>query len=959
MYAVSSCMACVPLIRIYVRIRVATLFILFAWAGLGLGAEPAVPRKLASVEGITEYQFDNGLCALLFPDASQSKVTVNMTVLVGSRQEGYGETGMAHLLEHMVFKGTPRHPHVPKALQDHGATFNGSTSLDRVNYFETLTATDENLEFAIDLEADRLVNSWIRKEDLDSEMTVVRNEFERGENSPQGVLMERIEAVAYDWHNYGKPTIGNRSDIERVPIQNLQSFYKKYYQPDNVLLIVAGKFNEPKALALVAKYFGVLPRPARKLDATWTEEPAQDGERFVTLRRVGDVSAIGVAYHIPAGAHEDTAALQVLANILSTQPSGRLYKTLIETKKAASASAYARRQHDPGLFMVDAEVPHGGSLDELRDGLLSTVENISVQGVMQEEVNRARQQILSARERAATDTAQVGIALSEWAAEGDWRLYFLFRDRIEKVTPEAVKSVAAKYLVRNNRTIGVFIPTEKPERVAIPATPDVAALVSDYSGRAGIAEGEAFDPTPENIEARLQRLEIPEGIKVTLLPKKSRGQEVHLAITLRYGNEENLKGLDSAAGFLPQLMLRGTKKLSYQQLRDELDRLGASLSVGGGGGGPRGGRRGGGGGGGTLGAASFSIQAKRDTLPEVLKLLKQVLREPALPKDEFEVMKRERLAGLERMKTEPAMLAPRLLQRELSPYAQDDVRYTPTIDEAIERLQAAAYQQVVLLHRDYLGSQAGELSIVGDFDSDVCLPILQDALADWRASKPYARIASPLTSVVGGSEHTIETPDKANATFTAGLLFPMRDDDPDYPALLIGNYILGGGTLSSRLGNRIRQKEGLSYGVTSGVNVSSEDLRGGFTISAIVNPQNLGRLRLCALEELDRVLHDGVTADELNQAREGYLQARKVARGNDAALAGMLGSLRHLDRTMAWELDLEKQIAAVTPERVKAALVRCIDPNKLVLVAAGDLQAQSHDTNGNIAIPAASPIRKD
>src|SRR5215469_14940464 len=296
-----------PLPGVCERLIVTALILLAA--GEGLAAE-AAPKKLASVEGITEYQFENGLRLLVFPDNSQSKVTVNMTVLVGSRQEGYGETGMAHLLEHMVFKGTPNHPNVPKALQDHGAVFNGSTSLDRVNYFETLAATDENLQFAIGLEADRLVNSFIRKEDLDSEMTVVRNEFERGENSPEGVLMERIEAVAYDWHNYGKPTIGNRSDIERVPIQNLQAFYKKYYQPDNIVLIVAGKFDETKALALVTKYFGVLPRPARKLDATWTEEPPQDGERSVTLRRVGDVSAIGVAYHVPAGSHDDNAPLQ-------------------------------------------------------------------------------------------------------------------------------------------------------------------------------------------------------------------------------------------------------------------------------------------------------------------------------------------------------------------------------------------------------------------------------------------------------------------------------------------------------------------------------------------------------------------------------------------------------------------------------------------------------------------------
>src|SRR6266576_3723334 len=273
-------------------------------------AEVPAPRKVATVEGITEYQFDNGLRALLFPDNSQS---------------------------------------------------NGSTSVDRVNYFETLSASDENLEFAIALEADRMMNSFIRKSDLDSEMTVVRNEFERGENSPQRVLSQRIEAAAYEWHNYGKSTIGNRSDIERVPIVNLQAFYKKFYQPDNVVLIVAGKFDEAKALAMVAKHFGSIPLPTRKLDRTWTEEPPQDGERLVTLRRVGDVSAVGVAYHIPAGPHEENASLQMLANILSTRPSGRLYKALVETKKAASASANAGREHDPGLLSLDAEVPRDRS----------------------------------------------------------------------------------------------------------------------------------------------------------------------------------------------------------------------------------------------------------------------------------------------------------------------------------------------------------------------------------------------------------------------------------------------------------------------------------------------------------------------------------------------------------------------------------------------------------------------
>ena len=224
---------------------------------------------------------------------ARTSVTVNMTVFVGSRHEGYGEAGMAHLLEHMLFKGTPEHPEIPKVLQERGARFNGTTWVDRTNYYETLPASEENLKFALSLEADRLINSTIKGSDLASEMTVVRSEFEQGENSPFRVLMQRMEAVAYEWHNYGKTTIGNRSDIERVPVVSLRRFYRKYYRPDNVMVIVAGKFDKTRAIELVGETFGPLKSPEEPIDPTYTTEPAQDGERTVVLRRVGDVPIVG------------------------------------------------------------------------------------------------------------------------------------------------------------------------------------------------------------------------------------------------------------------------------------------------------------------------------------------------------------------------------------------------------------------------------------------------------------------------------------------------------------------------------------------------------------------------------------------------------------------------------------------------------------------------------------------
>ena len=278
---------------------------------------PQGVEKKATVGGITEYDYPNGLRVLLFPDPSSPKVTVNMTYLVGSRFEGYGETGMAHLLEHMNFILTTGGRSIKKELTDHGAQWNGTTDYDRTNYFETITAGDDNLKWALGLEADRMVNMRIEKQLLDTEMTVVRNEFERGENNPNSILEERVIATAYLWHNYGKSVIGSRADIERVPIDRLAAFYKKYYQPDNAVLTIAGQFDESKALAYAAQTLGAIPRPTRKLDATYTEEPVQDGERYVELKRVGNNPAIMIAWHAAAFSHPDSAALEVLGGIMS------------------------------------------------------------------------------------------------------------------------------------------------------------------------------------------------------------------------------------------------------------------------------------------------------------------------------------------------------------------------------------------------------------------------------------------------------------------------------------------------------------------------------------------------------------------------------------------------------------------------------------------------------------------
>jgi zinc protease len=901
--------------------RLALLLILISAAVSIAWPAFAAATKGETIEGITEYRLDNGLQVLLYPDSSKPTVTVNLTIFVGSRQEGYGETGMAHLLEHMLFKGTPNHAQIPKLLQERGARFNGTTSVDRTNYYETLPATEDNLEFALSLEADRMLNSYVKQEDLLSEMTVVRNEFERGENSPSTLLSQRLMAAAYDWHNYGKSTIGNRSDIERVPIRNLQAFYRKYYQPDNAMLVVAGKFETPKALDLVNQYFGVLPKPTRKLDNTYTEEPPQDGERLVTLRRVGELGLVGVAWHVPSGSHPDIAPLEVLAGVLETPPGGLLYKALVEPHLAAEVSAAVLSWHDPGLFFVDAEVRRENSLEKARDLLIDVTEKVGRDGVTEEDVERAKRNILKRREQTAADTSAVAVQLSNWASRGDWRLYFLHRDRIEKVTAKDVRDVAARYFKQTNRTVGLFIPTEKPDRSPIPASPDLDKLLAGYRGHEAIAAGEAFDVSPANIEARSERSALPEGIKLVVLPKKTRGETVHLRVVLRFGTLENLKGYEAAADFLAPLMTRGTRQFTWQQIQDQLDKLQATLSASS-----------------DVGSAMFAVETKRANLPAVLRLLKQILREPALSGDEYQVALRQELAGLEEKLTDPQTLAVLRVRRSVAPYDKNDVRYIPTVEEDIERDKALQLDQIKKLYEEYLGSQAGEVAIVGDFDPAECLPILRETFSGWTARQAYARIPKVVFPQVKGEKQEIITPDKANAVYVAGLVFPMKDDDPDYPAVAMGNFVLGGGSLSSRLGDRVRQKEGLSYGVGSFISSDAFDPRSSLTIFAISNPQNAPKVVKVIREELDRLIHDGVTAEELDRAKRGYLQQQQVARTRDASLTSTLADTAYAGRTMKYYADLEEKISALTPDQVREALHKHFDASRLVVVTAGDFR---------------------
>lgn len=882
---------------------------------------PSGVQKVTSVEGITEYAFPNGLHVLLFPDPSQPKITVNVTYRVGSRNEGYGETGMAHLLEHMVFKSSKSGRELFKELTNRaGGFFNGTTSYDQTMYFESFPASDESLQWALELETDRMVNMTMLKKDLDSEMTVVRNEMEAGENNPTEVLEERVLAAAYNFHNYGKTVIGARSDVERVPIENLAVFYRKYYEPDNADLIISGKFDESKALGLIAKTLGSIPKPDRVLPQPYTTEPTQEGEREVILRRVGSTQAVIAVYHIPSALHPDVPALNVLAQVLGAPQTGRLYKELVDTKKAVATYMEASDMHDPGYAEAYAQLKPDQSVDDAAQVLLKTVEDIATNPPSKEEVDRAKARILKNIDLAMANSQTVALMLGGDVGNGDWRLLFLNRDEVSKVTPEDVARVAKQYLKSSNRTLGEFIPTTAPDRAVIAAAPDDETRFKDFKGGAAVQEGEVFDPTPKNIEGRLIRSTLPNGMKLVMFPKKTRGGIVVVNMGFRFGDEKSLFGKSTAGTLAGAMLMRGTKSKNRQQIQDETDRLKAQINVSASAG--------------NGGAWTRTIEAN---LPDTLRFIRELLREPSFPESEFEQIRQQRIANAESQKTEPMALAQIELRRHLNAeYKRGDVRYVSTFDEQIEDLKNAKLDDARAFYNDFYAPAEGEIVVSGQFKPEDVKKLMTELFGDWKSTRHYERIHDGYEKSEA-INRKLETPDKQNALFMAGTTLALNDEDPDYAALTMGGMVLGG-SANSRLFERIRVKDGLSYGAYGGFAIPTKDNGAAFYASAIAAPQNMPKVEADFNEEIAHILKDGVTADELEKAKKTWLDQRALRRADENNLAGDLAGLERWGRTMQWEADLEAKVSALTPQQVNEALKRHLDAASISIVKGGDFK---------------------
>jgi zinc protease len=893
------------------------VIILCALSSLSAHGASTVPKFVTEVEGIQEYRLANGLQVLLFPDASKPTITVNVTYHVGSRMENYGETGMAHLLEHLMFRRTSHRASVEADLSGHGMSYEGQTNEDRTNYYETFPADAAQLSWALALEAERMTGTTIAATELTPEMTVVRNEMESGENDPINMLLQKTTAVAYEWHNYGKSTIGARSDVENVNVDHLRAFYRKYYQPDNATLIVAGAFDVAKTLQTIGADFEVIPKPARVLQPTYTVEPVQEGEREVTLRRVGSVKALVAAYHVPSSTSDSAAAFEVIVSALADAPSGRLHKRLVEGGKATQIEGWVDQKAEPRLVYFLAVLKTDDALVEAQATLLSTIEGLNGEPITPVELGRAQKRWDKWFRQLFADPERLCVTLSESIAAGDWRLLFMLRDRVKNITVEQVNERAQAWFKSSNRTLGRFIPEATPSRVPLAVLTTAQEALKDWHPGSAVAAGEFFDASPANLDARTHLLTLPCGLQVAFLPKKTRGETIKVQLNMHFGTQMDLERERVAGELVPRLLTLGTASKTREQIQDGFDAIGTEWSVEG-----------------NAWGASARLSTTRPQLATALNLLADVLRHPSFPAGEFEQLIRQQSAHVEAAATDPGSIAWRMLARSVRPYTESDVRYTPTFDEQTHLLKSASRESVVKFYERFWGANTAQLAIVGDFDEGEARSLVTSLLGDWKSASPYTRVPQPAGSTFGQRLES-RVKDKANAYIIGALPLAMDDTDPDYPALFVAVHVLGDG-FDSRLLHRIRVTEGLSYGVGAWLNVSNVEPSGILSFYGIFAPQNRERIQQAFAQELTRWVAAGVSDEELVAAKAALSAGNRTRRANDQEVAGAWPVWLELHRTYAFEGDLEKKIAALTRNQVNAAVRKWIDPVRINWSVVGD-----------------------
>ncbi len=932
-----------------------------------------------SAGDISEYTLDsNKLTVLLKEDHSAPVLTFMVTYRVGSRNEVIGTTGATHLLEHLMFKGSKKYNRdigtgFDTLLDKIGATNNASTWLDRTNYYEELAS--DKLELALQLESDRMRDLLLREKDRQPEMTVVRNEYERGENDPIEALDKMIWAAAYIAHPYHHSTIGWKSDIEKVPIEKLQEFYHTFYWPNNATVSIIGDFQPTAALALVRKYYSPIKASPTPLPEVYTEEPPQQGQRRVIVKRPGEIGVVGVAYKSPAGTSPDYPAMAILGDILTDGKTSRLYRALTDKNLTLDVSVQTGFFRDPSLQIFyaalnppDAAAPGAapavGSAEaghrNVEEILVAEIEKLKKDGVTPEEVARAISKETASTAYGRDGTFSIARELNEEIAVGDWTEFVSLPEAIKRVTAADVLRVARAYLVEDQSTIGYFIPQAEAPAGAPAAGPAAPARRSPSTGARDIhgpayyqdpeVAGSASDPAsvtsalrlPSSVNRPLAASANPGGQPAAgaaetgaalIAPKVNRRKVAGIDVLTLHtslkdvvtitgsfpaGDAFNPPGRSAIADLTTGMLDKGTTAHDKFALAQQLEDVGASIDF-------------------SSGAITLAFNAKalKKDLPLVMKLLAEQLRTPAFSPEEFEKLKKQLIGEFQQSLEQPNVRANIALSRAI--YPEGHPNRAPDVQAYLADLAKTTLDEVRAFHAANYGPANMTFVAVGDVDDVVIDQQLGAAFEGWRGGKA-APTATRAPAITTGRTERVVIPGKTSVSLYQGFPSGLKYSDADRLALDLGSQVFGGGYFSSRLLATVRNEEGLTYGIGAGLSADTY-VDGQWMIRGTFAPELLAKGIESTTRQLKKFAATGVTADELRDFKAAVIGTYKLSLATSTGMANQL--LLNVQRGMPLSQvdDYPAKVNALTLDQVNAAIKKYLDPDKMVTVLSGTLPA--------------------
>ena len=868
--------------------------------------------------GIQEYKMTtNGLTVLLKEDHSAPVATFMVTYNVGSRNEAIGYTGSTHLLEHLMFKGsrkfnTDKGNSVFQLLQSLGARMNATTWLDRTNYFETMPS--EHLETAIEIEADRMRNAFIKEEDRQAEMTVVRNEFERGQNNPFSVLDEHIWATAYLAHPYHHSTIGWKADIENVSIERLKSFYDTFYWPNNATVTVVGDFEKDKALALVKKHFGRIPKSREEIPEVYTEEPKQEGQRRVLLKRAGQQGVVGVAHKTPSATHEDAPNFLVLSSILSSGKNSRLYKNITDKGLTTSVFIWDSLFRDPGLFAVYANLTPGTDHQKVEDLIMAEYEKIKKEGVTEEEVEKAKAQLIASMKFGQDGSYAVAGGLNEAIASGDWTLFTTYDKKLSGVTRETVKAVVEKYFLEDLSTIGHFIPKtsgEQQTKRGPSSATELAQMKKQY-----------FSEEEENKGPLAGQIEDSEPVKGVRLLTLKRGTGV---VTLTgsflggdiFAPSENKRVPDVVVSMLDQ----GTTKSSKFEISNKIEKVGARLSF-------------------SNGKARVVFNGKflSEDTALIVGLLSEQLQFPAFNEEDLAKTKKRMVTAYKKSKESTRGNAINNMLKGF--YSENHQNAPDDADESIKNVEKITTEDLKAYHEENYGKGSMVIVAVGDVDHASLSATIKKNFGEWKDS-PLEEKKETQKGTKNAGKAYVTMQDKTSTDFLVGIPLGINRDHPDYRPLFVASYILGG-NFSARLMQTVRVKEGLTYGIRSSMSGFGNDTDGYWYVGGTFSPDLLSKGESSTLREIKKWAQDGVTQKEVDTTKSTLTGSFKVGFDTTRGLAGGILSAVIDWEDLSYVDEMPNMINSVTLEQVNAAIKKYISIGDLYEVAAGSIDQEGN-----------------